>query len=74
MRYRAPRAFCDRCDGQFYDYELKKQMVDDENGALRWSNWLVCSTCFDPVEAKRRPRPDVDPKPRNPPGLARPDR
>lgn len=72
IRYRAPRAFCDRCDGEFYNYELGWQMIEADDKLVN-SRWLVCAKCMDRTELPKRSRQRIaDPYPIFPPGFEKP--
>lgn len=63
MKYRGPRAECDRCAGDFYLHELHKQMRASDD-ALVWTGFLVCRQCLDRVDVpqvKKRPLDDPEP-------------
>lgn len=71
MRFRGPRAECDRCAGDFYLHELHQQM-QAAGDALTWTGWLVCSQCLDRVEFPTHRKPPLDdPEPVLPSDISR---
>lgn len=73
MRFRGPRGECDRCGGEFYVYELDKQMVETDGSASTWGGLLVCRTCMDRVEPRSSGRRRfADPVAIFPPGFGKP--
>ena len=73
LRYRGPRAFCDRCDSEFYHHELKRQWVEADDHLVD-SGWLVCPKCWDRTDLPRRSKQRFgDPTPIFPPGMSKRD-
>ena len=70
MRFRGPKAECDRCGGEFYHHELEKQMQAAER-TLTWTGWLVCRECLDRVDIKFVTPPLGDPYPIFPPNYGK---
>lgn len=70
MRFRGPKAECDRCGGEFHYDELEKQQ-QAAGRALTWTGWLVCPDCLDRVDIKFVNPPLDDPIPIFPPNFGK---